>query len=1211
MDQAPRKRIFISYAHTDAAELAQALHRDLAPAGYDVWLDTTALKGGSSWSADIERVLDGTEIVLALLTRASFTSEICRAEQLRALRKGKCLIPVLAQINADRPLYLESRQYRDLSDPSTYQQELTALLQDIHNSAGAVLVEQYRHTYSTVPPLPVNYVERRLELDALRTAVLGDQASRRIALIALKGMGGIGKTILAQALCHDELTRAAFPDGVIWLPVGQNPRDVLTLMREAAKAVGDDPRSYDTLQAATNELRNHLRDKAVLLVLDDVWDARDAAPFLIDAPRSRTLLTTRDGRVATALGAAQKSLSVLSEEQALELISVWSDCPVNSLPPEALSIVRECGCLPLALAMVGALLRGKPHRWPNLLHKLEHADLEGIRQRFPQYPHTDLPRAIEVSIDALAPAVRERYLDFAIFPEDTPIPEAALATLWRLDPFEVQDIADELVDLSLATRNQDGSLRVHDLLVDYLRRRAGDEGAIQRHQRLLAAYAEKSGGTWAHGPVDGYYFENLSYHLRQAGRVHEAEWLLLDFSWIEAKLKACGVAPLLADYNASTSEDADITLLHETLRLSAYVLVSDPSQLAGQLLGRLPEDHSDAITRVRQEALARPGQPWLLPVNALLTQPGGALLLTLTGHHGPVRTVALSSTGWRAVSGSDDHTVKIWDLRRGRLEHSCAGHSDWVRAVAMLPGTQKFVSAGDDHRLKVWDLATGREQASFESNVATIRALAGLPGERVAAIANDRRIRVWNLITGAIETTLRVHAGDVNCLAADPYGAWIVTGGDDRMLRVWFLDSRREQVLPGHTGRVTGVAVSQDGSRIVSIAADGTVRLWAMQNAQASPLRTIAEGAFGARCLAVSPSGTEIAAALEDTLLRIWQIDGAREGVLEGHSELVNSLAVSSDGRHVVSASNDATLKMWDLRRSTVGAAIRREHGGAVLNLATICKDWMALSSSYDRTLRIWDLVTGDLVRTMTDHTHWIFAVTPDGTMLVTSGSSGACHVYDMPPGRHLLDFHGHTDRIRALAIAPDARRIVSAGDDAIRIWDAHTQEQLVRIHTPTRQSTRTVAITPDSGRAVTGGEGGRITVWDMQNGKELMSLWGHSARINSVAITADGRFVVSAADDNEVRVWSLDRGECVNVLQGHTAKVNAVSLAAWGPYAVSASDDCDVRLWNLETGACAARFTTEMPLLSCAAGVRRPLILAGDRFGSIYSFQVRNAIRL
>src|SRR5271157_1535473 len=162
-------RVFISYARKDGATLAQRLQKDLNEKGFDAWLDTQRIAGGATWTTKIEVALDDAECVLALLTTGSYVSEICRAEQLRSLRKGKCVIPLLAERGSDILLHLEAKNYRDFTADSHYAQAFTELLADLHARNGIALKPEFRETsYVTVPPLPINFVERPEALTALR-----------------------------------------------------------------------------------------------------------------------------------------------------------------------------------------------------------------------------------------------------------------------------------------------------------------------------------------------------------------------------------------------------------------------------------------------------------------------------------------------------------------------------------------------------------------------------------------------------------------------------------------------------------------------------------------------------------------------------------------------------------------------------------------------------------------------------------------------------------------------------------------------------------------------------------------------------------------------------------------------------------------------------------------------------------------------------------
>jgi hypothetical protein len=146
--------------------------------------------------------------------------------------------------------------------------------------------------------LPVGYVERPSALDALRKALLGSRGSVGIiATTALHGMGGIGKTVLARAICDDPLIRSAFPDGILWATLGQQA-DPIRHQRDWIGELGGDISAASSIQRGMMELQRRLHDRAMLLVLDDVWVSEDAEPLEVGGTHCRLLITTRDAEQA-------------------------------------------------------------------------------------------------------------------------------------------------------------------------------------------------------------------------------------------------------------------------------------------------------------------------------------------------------------------------------------------------------------------------------------------------------------------------------------------------------------------------------------------------------------------------------------------------------------------------------------------------------------------------------------------------------------------------------------------------------------------------------------------------------------------------------------------------------------------------------------------------------------------------------------------------
>ena len=125
-------RIFISYAREDGKQLALRLRDDLRAAGLSPWMDLAEIPGGDNWARTIERAIESCEVGLALCSHKSYHSNFCRAEQMRLSRKGKRIIPILVQKDADIPLTLEHLNYLDFSNPNAYSSSLRDLMSDLN-----------------------------------------------------------------------------------------------------------------------------------------------------------------------------------------------------------------------------------------------------------------------------------------------------------------------------------------------------------------------------------------------------------------------------------------------------------------------------------------------------------------------------------------------------------------------------------------------------------------------------------------------------------------------------------------------------------------------------------------------------------------------------------------------------------------------------------------------------------------------------------------------------------------------------------------------------------------------------------------------------------------------------------------------------------------------------------------------------------------------
>ncbi len=545
-----------------------------------------------------------------------------------------------------------------------------------------------------VPSRPPNYLPRKDDLNIIKELILTDTVKPVVItsakqITALQGMGGMGKSVLAADFARTREVQKAFSDGIFWITVGleASDSDASGNMRLIGTNLGDDPVNYSGKKEAEASLSKILYDKVCLIILDDIWKVPQATPFVNAlGSRCRLLITTRNDDVVTSLGAQEHKVEILSKPEALKLLANWCEQKVDSLPSEAAEVSRECGYLPLALSICGAMAKSGIS-WIYILEALKEADFEFIEAQLPNYPDPNVGRALKVSVDFLSredPNAVLRYQELVIFPEDELVPEATITTLWEhtgnLKKRNVEKLLIKLKDRSLLRLDGKAPNRLislHDLQLDYLRATAGDLTSL--HNKLLEAYGKECGNKWSDGPEDGYFFEHLAYHMKEAGRKEELRKLLLDFEWMYTKLKKVfiiqdktgmevpNVNSLIRDYDY-LPDDTEIGLVQGAIKLSYNAISKDKTQLAGQLLGRLLCFHEGGIQSLLSQVCECRDGVRLLPKTSSLQPPGQLLIRTLEGHKNSVYAVAVTPDGRDVISGSEDRTLKIWDLKTGMIK---------------------------------------------------------------------------------------------------------------------------------------------------------------------------------------------------------------------------------------------------------------------------------------------------------------------------------------------------------------------------------------------------------------------------------------------------------------------------------------------------------------------------------------------------------------
>jgi WD40 repeat protein len=722
--------------------------------------------------------------------------------------------------------------------------------------------------------------------------------------------------------------------------------------------------------------------------------------------------------------------------------------------------------------------------------------------------------------------------------------------------------------------------RSHSQLADYFRGVVSDEGDPV---------------VWRNDQPRG--LAELPHHMVEAERKDELREMLFDFGWMRAKLDGVDVNSLIADYDY-LSDNSNLQLVQGAIRLSAHVLARDKAQFAGQLLGRMQAFQKSEIRSMLKQARGWTGGLWVSPLTASLTPPGGLLRCILKGHTDVVDAVVVMPDGKRAISGSRDNTLRVWDIESGEELRTLEGHPRWVRVVAVSPDGKHAISGSKDKPFRVREI---EKVADFQLNQ--------------ALESRDTTLRVWEIESEEELLILEGHTYGVNAVIVTPDGKSAISRLWGNTLQVCDIENREEQpILEGFTDGVNAFAVTPDGKYAISgFNSDpwnNDILVWDIESGEELP--TLEGHTDRVTAVTITPDGKRAISGSMDGTLKIWDVENGKELLtLKGHTDSVSALAVTPDGKRAISGSWDGTLKIWDVEDGNELLTLKG-HIDTVSAVAVTPDGKHAISGSSDKTLKVWDIGSGEELQILEGHTDRITAVTitPDGKRAISGSWDGTLKIWDVENGKELLTLVGHFAAIHTVTVTPDGKHAISGSiAGTLKIWDVESGKELLTLKGHTDLVTA-VAATPDGKHAISGSWDSTLRVWDIESGEELLIFEGHTDKIFAVTITPDGKHAISGSRDNTLRVWDIESGEELRTLKGHADSVSAVAVTPDGQYAISGSLDNTLRVWDIKSGKFLASFSVDGSLHACAISPDGRTIVACDASGRVHFLRLENIIQ-
>ena len=592
----------------------------------------------------------------------------------------------------------------------------------------------------------------------------------------------------------------------------------------------------------------------------------------------------------------------------------------------------------------------------------------------------------------------------------------------------------------------------------------------------------------------------------------------------------------------------------------------------------------------------------------------GKQVMTLRGHQSWVWSIIFSPDSQGLVSGSDDYSVKIWNLQTGECLQTCKGPPNLLNAVSFRDSTWgEFEAAcvvlvGQDSG--TWH-PTALEQhiEALQGRNFLVRSLTYSPDGHVLALSTSASIiQLCNIQTGECQQTFSGHQDFARLLKFSPDGTVLASSNYDEEgrhytpeVKIWDVRTGGCRLtLLGHPRLINDFAFSSDGQWLATASSDQTIKLWNLQTGEC--VRTFLGHSNRVLSVAFAPDGQFLASGGDDRTIKLWDTHTGRcIRTSQGYTNAIYSMSLSRDRRTLATCHEDESIKLWDLETGKVFRTLKG-HVNRVWCTAFPSSpnpepgdinqsvNHLLASTSADYSVKLWNWQTGDCLNTLRGHTNWVWTVvfSPDGQFLASGSYDRTIKLWNVQTGECVRTFQAQTSAILAVLFSANRsanrsanKQSLISGDYSgiVRIWDVRTGScfQQWQAH---EGRIFAIALHPDQPQLASGGNDQQIRLWDVQTGQCLKTFQGHQAAVAAIRFTANGQNLVSASFDRTIRVWDIATEQCIQVLQGHQSVVSSVVVSSVieDTALFSSSLDETIRVWNLNTGECLRTLTTPRP---------------------------------
>lgn len=503
-------------------------------------------------------------------------------------------------------------------------------------------------------------------------------------------------------------------------------------------------------------------------------------------------------------------------------------------------------------------------------------------------------------------------------------------------------------------------------------------------------------------------------------------------------------------------------------------------------------------------------------------------VFTLKGFRKRVRAVAVSPDGKTIATGDHEGILKIWDAENGteirKLEFGSREKQIEINAVRFSRNSKKLAVLGNE-TLTLYDTENWSEKtADYTQLIDRNLFLSGWemefsPLDKSIAIGTfEGDVIFFDTTDLKIINVIKLHNANVKSLTFSPDGKVLATASWDRTVK--FVNYPTGEILNelhGHFAGVHDLAFSADGKTLLTAGADFNLNLWdAEQVKQENALLTLAskfvfskDGKYGYGWNNIAGELSAFDLGSKHTL---WKIKDSIS-VLSIDQSLVSNIITTGEKDGFVSVFNakDGTkLKRFQPHNKTIYSIKISSDGKTIF---TAHEDGILQATNYQTLEKKFTIKADTEILKFVDES-------PDRKFLVTGGNSKNIKVFDAKSGTELQSFSDHKKPLYTSIFSSDGKLFVTMGADEFLNFRRVSDWNLHRKLSGTSAGVFAAAFSPDGKRIATASDVGRIRLWNVESGEQVLAFTANNKQIVNLKFSEDGQVLMSVDINGKLQFW-------------------------------------------------------------------------------------------